>query len=108
MLFRSIVPLPRGTLSPHQVVQLTNVYLENAHKSNDHDVALVLCHNAEAVLSQAKGTTRKSFASASPDTEDQTMHEIIATAYFNLGKLLENQGHGDEAKAFYKKSEKWG
>lgn len=42
------------------------------------------------------------------DAEDQTVRENIATAYFNLGKLLENHGHGEGAKAFHKNLEKSG
>ena len=36
------------------------------------------------------------------------MREGIASAYIELGELLHQQGHQDEAQAFYKKSEKWG
>jgi hypothetical protein len=107
MLFRSIIPAPKGHLTPQQVQQLTDTYFENAFKAIDHDVILVLCHNAETILSQAKGTTRK--ASGAPtDNEDQTMREVIAAAYLNIGKLLENQGYQTEAQTFFKKSEKWG
>ncbi|KAG0196762.1 hypothetical protein BGX31_005178, partial [Mortierella sp. GBA43] len=107
MLFRSIVPSPKGALSLHQALQLTKVFLQNAYNADDHDVALVLCHHAEATLSQAKGGAKKPSASSS-SPEDQSIREDVATAYFNLGRLLDHYGHRDEAQAFYKKSEKWG
>jgi hypothetical protein len=80
--------------------------LENAYNLDDHDIALVLCQHAEATLYQAKGGTKKS--SATTDPEEQAIREKIATAYYNLGELLENQGHPNVARAFFKKSEKWG
>ncbi|KAG0234215.1 hypothetical protein BGX31_004637 [Mortierella sp. GBA43] len=107
MLFRSIIPAPKGHLTPQQVQQLTDAYFENAFKAIDHNVILVLCHNAETILSQAKGTTRKA-PGAPTDNEVQAMREVIAAAYLNIGKLLENQGYQTEAQNFFKKSEKWG
>ncbi|KAG0216951.1 hypothetical protein BGX31_000395 [Mortierella sp. GBA43] len=107
MLFRKTVPSPKAALTPHQVLQLANIYLENAHKSDDHDIALVLCQHAEAALSEAKGGP-KSASAPSSDPNGQAVREKIATAYYHLGELLENQGHRDIAQTFYKKSEKWG
>ncbi|KAG0216866.1 hypothetical protein BGX31_000443, partial [Mortierella sp. GBA43] len=106
MLHRTIVPSPKGTLSLHEVLQLTDVYLDNASRANNNNVALVLCHNAEAALSQAKGSSKKS--STPPSDNEQPMQERIAIAYYNLGKLLEDYGHRDEAEAFYKKCKKLG
>lgn len=106
MLFRSVVPSPKSPLSPQQVLALTNVFLENAFKSVDRDIALVLCHHAEAVLTQMKGVTKKVKSSTVP--EDRALQERIATAYSDLGRLLDGQGYRDEAQAFFNKSEKWG
>lgn len=35
-------------------MELTSVYLENAGKTQDPDIALVLCHDTEASLFQSK------------------------------------------------------
>ncbi|KAK3809355.1 MAG: WD40-repeat-containing domain protein [Benniella sp.] len=95
-----IVSSPRGAFSPQQALKLANVYLENASTCipDDRDIALVLCHDTEMSLSQAKKSIRR--------PEDQYMNMEIATAYMDLGNLLESQGHLNEAKASYKKAEK--
>ena len=98
----NIVSSPRGSLSPQLALKLANVYLENASTCNidDRDIALVLCHDTEMSLSQAKKSIRR--------PEDQYVNVEIATAYMDLGNLLESQGHLNEAKASYKKAEKLG
>jgi len=100
MVFSSIVSSPRGILSPQQALKLANVYLENASTCNtdDRDIALVLCHDTEMSLSQAKKSIRR--------PEDQYVNMEIATAYMDLGNLLESQGHLNEAKTSYKKAVK--
>jgi hypothetical protein len=105
MLFRSVVPSPKSSLSPQQVLELVSVFLENAFKSNDHDIALVFCHHAEAALTQMKGITKKAKSSTAP--EDRALQERIATAYSGLGRILDSQGYRDEAQTFFNKSEKW-
>ncbi|KAG0221100.1 hypothetical protein BGX31_010189, partial [Mortierella sp. GBA43] len=105
MLHRT-VPSPKGTLSLHEVLQLTDVYLENASRANSNNVALVLCHNAEVALTQAKTPSKKE--SIASDADEQVLREKIAAAYYNLGKLLESHGYKDEAEAFFKKCKKWG
>ncbi|KAG0222670.1 hypothetical protein BGX31_008961 [Mortierella sp. GBA43] len=92
-------------MSLHEMLQLTEMYLEIAHRTDSNNVALVLCHHAEVALSQAKGTTKKSFAS---DLEDQVMKKKIAAAFFSLGTLLENRGYRQQAETFYKKCKKLG
>ncbi|KAF9347914.1 hypothetical protein BGX34_002811, partial [Mortierella sp. NVP85] len=98
----NIVSSPRGILSPQQALKLANVYLENASTCNpdDRNIALVLCHDTEMSLSHAKKSIRR--------PEDQYMNMEIATAYMDLGNLLESQGHLNEAKASYKKAGKLG
>jgi hypothetical protein len=100
MLFGSIISSPRDILSPLQALELANVYLENASKTNDPFLALVLCHDTEVSLSQAK--------KASKGIVVQVMRKGMATAYDNLGRLLDSHGHRDEAQAFYMKAEKLG
>ncbi|KAG0215846.1 hypothetical protein BGX31_000752, partial [Mortierella sp. GBA43] len=107
MVFSNIVPSHLGTLSLQQALELTNVYLENAYKTKDSKMAMVLCHNAEVALSQAKKADKKH--SAHPgDTWYQAIREGVATAYIDLGKHLENRGYPNEAIAICKKAEKWG
>ncbi|KAG0003390.1 hypothetical protein BGZ65_001754, partial [Modicella reniformis] len=107
MLTRSIVPSPKNALSLQQALELTNVYLENAYKTKDQDVALVLCHDAEASLFQAKVATKK-FPNQLKDAEDQSLRDDIVSAYIDLGKLLEVHGYRVEAQTICKKAEKWG
>lgn len=96
----SIVSSPRGSLSPIKALHLAKIYLENAGKEQDPDIALVLCHDTEVSLSQAKKAARH--------TENRTLHEGISTAYIDLGNLLHNHGRRSEANAIYKKAEKSG
>lgn len=100
MAFGSIISSPRGSLSLSQALDLANIYLENARRTPDPNIALVLCHDTEVSLSHVKR--------AAKNTDDKVMREGIATVYIELGELLDKQGHRDEAQAFYKKSEKWG
>ena len=82
---------------PEQALELANVYLDNAHKVTDPNIALTLCHDTEVSLSQAK--------KASEHFKVQVVQEGIATAYENLAKLLESHDHYEEAQSFYKKAE---
>ncbi|KAG0228003.1 hypothetical protein BGX31_006763 [Mortierella sp. GBA43] len=108
MVFSNIVPSHHlGALSLQQALELTNVYLENAYKSKDPDVAMVLCHGAEAALSQAKRANRK-YPAHPNDAGYHVLREGIATAYIDLGKYLDRRGYQNEAVALCKKAEKWG
>jgi hypothetical protein len=64
------------------------------------DVTLVLCHDTEVSLSQAKRSAKSS--------DHQILHPEIAKAYADLGHLLHTRGRPSEAKASYKKAEKLG
>ncbi|KAG0234640.1 hypothetical protein BGX31_004488 [Mortierella sp. GBA43] len=107
MLSRGLVPTPKGALSLHQALELCNIYLDNAFKTNDRDISLLLCHDAEATLSQARNTDKK-IPDHFKDAKYHVARSGIATAYIDLGKLLELQGHGDVAELARKKTEKWG
>jgi hypothetical protein len=100
MVFGSVISSPRGNLSLQKALDLANLYLDNACKSTDPEIILVLCHDTEVSLSQAKR--------AGKHVEDKAMRQGIATVYIELGDLLDSHGHRDEAQTFYKKSEKWG
>ncbi|KAK3823293.1 MAG: WD40-repeat-containing domain protein [Benniella sp.] len=90
---KSVVVLPRN-LSAQQRLNLANVYLENAHRAKDLDITLVLCHDAEESLLQAREATKNQFPL-----------DGIATVYIALEKLLEERGCDSMAKAFRKKAE---
>ncbi|KAK3807633.1 MAG: hypothetical protein J3Q66DRAFT_374382 [Benniella sp.] len=100
MVFGGIVSSPRGNLTSQQSLELANVYLENATRATDPNIALVLCHDTEVSLSQAKRTVNHS--------DGKSVREGIATAYIDLGKLLRSRGHHREAQASYKKAGKLG
>jgi len=99
-MFSGVISSPRGKLSLQKTLELANLYLENAKNSRDPEIFLVLCHDTETSLSQAKKVAKK--------TEDESMNGSIAATYDGLGDLLEKKGHQAEAKAFRKKSEKRG
>ncbi|KAK3807859.1 MAG: hypothetical protein J3Q66DRAFT_444916 [Benniella sp.] len=100
MVFGHIISSPRGSLSLQQTLNLANIYLENAKSVQDPDIALVLCHDAEVSLTQARKGARHA--------EDPITSDSIATAYISLGRILNSRGHTNEAMASYKKAEKWG
>jgi len=101
MLSSSIVPLPKSALPSQQVLRLSNIYLADAARvvdnNNDHDIALMLCHNAEVTLSQV--TNKKAGYKA-------VLGEVIA-AYNNLSNLLKQLGYTAESQKLLNKTEKW-
>jgi hypothetical protein len=100
MVFGNIVSSPRGSLLPQKALDLANIYLENAFNANDSDIALVLCHDTEVSLHQAKKHVKRD--------ENRTVAEGIATAYIGLGKLLESLHQVKGAQASFKEADKLG
>jgi len=100
MVFSNIIPSPLGNLSLQHVLDLANIYLENASKTQHPDIALVLCHDADVALSQAKKAAKRA--------EDQSVRQEIAIAYIGLGRELEDRGHSNEAQISFKRAEKLG
>jgi len=100
MLLGSIVSSPRASLLPLQLLELANIYLEDASNTTDSEIALVLCHDTELSLSQARKSSKHD--------KNQAMIDGIAAAYISLGKLLESRGHVTEAEASFKKAESLG
>lgn len=78
------------------MLKLANVYLKKACEEEDRRIALVLCSDTEASLTQA------SRAFKSPKSH---LIEGIATAYINLGIQLKERGRLNEAQASHKKAE---
>ncbi|KAF9992587.1 hypothetical protein BGZ65_012054, partial [Modicella reniformis] len=99
MVFGSFISSPRGSLSPKQALELANVYLENARKAEDPAISLVLCHDTELSLSQARKDAR---------LEDQALRDEVGIAYIQLGRVLDNRGRRFEARSSYKRGEKLG
>jgi hypothetical protein len=100
MVFNSILSSSRGNLTLQHALDLANIYLETASKAPHPDIALVLCHDTEVTLSQAKKAAKR--------IKDQDALRGIATAYIGLGKELDSRGYSSEAEENYKKAEKWG
>ncbi|KAG0001291.1 hypothetical protein BGZ65_003620, partial [Modicella reniformis] len=106
-MFGSVISSPRDALTPFKVLELANVYLQSALRTNDPDIALVLCHDAEVSLSQVKRVAKKAI-SHPVHVEGQTLRKEIGAAYIGLGQILKSQGHQGWAEAFYKNAEKLG
>ena len=100
MVFGNIVSSPRGSLSPQKALELANIYLESAFNTVDSDITLVLCHDTEVSLYQAKKSVKHG--------ENQEVAKRIAAAYIGLGKVLKSRGHVGGADASFKKAEKLG
>jgi hypothetical protein len=83
-------------------LELANVYLETAFNTTDSEIALVLCHDTEVSLSQARKSVQNQ------NDKGPIVTEGIATAYIGLGKLLESRGYVGGAQASLKKAEKLG
>ncbi|KAG0219562.1 hypothetical protein BGX31_011258 [Mortierella sp. GBA43] len=100
MVFGKLVSSPRSNLSLGQSLELANIYLENARRVQDPDIALALCHDTEATLSQAKKSVKR--------TDDQASRRGLAMTYIGLGKAMEIRGHHNEAQESFKKAERLG
>ncbi|KAF9984383.1 hypothetical protein BGZ65_000498 [Modicella reniformis] len=104
MGFSNVFSSLRGDLSGRQILELANLHLENARKTNDDKIASVLCEDVESALSHVK----KAAKSAPKDADHQDLEIRVATAYSELGKLQGQLGLSDKAEASIKKAEKWG
>ncbi|UUM21120.1 HEAT repeat domain-containing protein [Mycoavidus sp. SF9855] len=102
----SIFSSSRSVLSPPEVLDLANDFLEFARKNTNPKIALILCDDVEASLSQMKKALRK--ADAAETLADQTLRDKIAVVYFEHGKVLDQLGQHNRAQASYKKAQKWG
>ncbi|UAW63851.1 NACHT domain-containing protein [Mycoavidus sp. HKI] len=102
----SIFSSSRSVLSLQETLDLASFYSKTASEAKDPKIALVLCDDAEASLSQMKKAVKKALA---PETlADQTLRDKIATVYFEHGKVLDKLGQPDRAQTSYKKAKKWG
>jgi hypothetical protein len=81
--------------------------LEGAFRTADRDISLLLCHDAELALAQAK-SANKGYPEHLKDARYQELRRGVTAAYIDLGRLLDVQGYGDKAGIIRKKVEKWG
>jgi len=100
MVSGGIFSSPRSVLSSVQALELANIYLANAHSTKDPSIVMVLCHDTEGSLSQARKSAKHG--------EVPTVREGVAIAYIELGKILDIHGKHDDAQTSYKKAEKFG
>jgi hypothetical protein len=103
MVVSSLSPsLFRGTLSARQTLNFAKFHLEYARKTDDHDLALVLCHDAEFALSHIDNSMIAAANGVPRDASDQGLHPRIEAAYTDLGKLQDHLGQGEKAQASHK------
>ncbi len=96
----------RSALSPEKTLDLANAYLKLARETPALNIALILCNEVDASLSQMKRALKKAHT---PQTlADQALRDRIAQTYFERGQVLENWGQRDEAQNSYRKAQKWG
>lgn len=90
----------RSSQSYQKLGQAT-FYLKYARNTigNDHDLALVMCEDAEEILSQLKAPSSKS-------ADDLELRESLASAYVDLGNLQKDFGRTENATISFNKAEK--
>jgi hypothetical protein len=85
-------------------LELASICISNARTTKDFEVARELCHDAENALSRIK---KASSVGSLTSTEDQNLHERIATTFSDLGELQVSLGRNDKAQDSYKNAEQW-
>ncbi|KAF9355496.1 hypothetical protein BGX34_010432, partial [Mortierella sp. NVP85] len=107
MSTRSTEPQPKCALTLQQALELGNIYLENAYKTTDDDIAL-LGHDAKVALSQTEDAEMKAAAHLE-DVEHQGLCSGQVIVYTDLGNLPESQGcQEEEVQGIGKKADEWG
>ncbi|KAF9363088.1 hypothetical protein BGX34_004881, partial [Mortierella sp. NVP85] len=91
---------PIGSLSPEQALELANIYLENSSKTVDPSIALVLCHDTDMTLYQAKRHIKPS--------KNPKLAKRIATTYISLGHMLTDLNQAKGAQASFRRAKKLG
>ncbi|KAG0367829.1 hypothetical protein BGX24_003069 [Mortierella sp. AD032] len=105
-MFSKKVSSKRSPLAPQMELQLINIYLDNgrtASKKGQHQIALVLCEEAEASLSKMKKCMK---AAQVQDVTD--LRHGVACAFLELSKLLEEMNQQERAKESRSKAHAWG
>ncbi|KAI8594744.1 hypothetical protein EDD21DRAFT_409602, partial [Dissophora ornata] len=97
----------RSILSPETALEAAKSHLEKARGTNNSELALTYCSDAQTALDRIRTSVRKALVS-SVSAEDRAMCNKIASTYFELGELLDNLNRRSKAQTCYKNSEKWG
>ncbi|KAG0363371.1 hypothetical protein BGX24_004905, partial [Mortierella sp. AD032] len=106
MLSSNKVSSKRKPLAPQRELRLINIYLEQGHtasKEGEHEIALVLCEEAEASLSKMKKCIK-----AAEVQDDTDLRCGVACAFFELSKLLKELNQQERAKESSSKAHDWG
>ncbi|KAG0287941.1 hypothetical protein BGZ96_008200 [Linnemannia gamsii] len=106
IMFGNKVSSKRSPLAPQRELRLVNIYLEQgriASKAGEHQIALVLCEEAEASLSKMKKCVK---AAEVGDVTD--LRHGVACAFLELSKLLEELNQQERAKESGSKAHDWG
>ncbi|KAF9901422.1 hypothetical protein EC991_006175 [Linnemannia zychae] len=97
----------RSPLPPQKELELVNIYLEQGRivgEEGKHEIALVLCEEAEASLSRMKKGVKAVVA-----VQDVTdLRHGIAYAFVELSKLFNELKKQERAKESYRKAQEWG
>ncbi|KAI8347581.1 hypothetical protein B0O80DRAFT_430214 [Mortierella sp. GBAus27b] len=100
----------RSSLAAQKAYELANVYRENAHTTQDRELAVVLCDNAAISLSRMKKSEKKVLLHP-PLREHESrkkLRENIVDLYLDIAKLLESLNEEAMAAIQFKNAEKWG
>lgn len=92
-------PLPRPENPPHKDLELANA--SSARETEDHEVALVICSNAEDKLSHVKCAIKRTLLHPTSDG-DESLCEGTISAYTEL----DNFGQGDMAQVNHERAGK--
>jgi hypothetical protein len=90
----------RSTLSPAQLLELANISLANAQCTKDPKIAVALGHETGVSLSRAIKAAKRA--------KVLTIRDGVATAYIELGIVLDSHEKHDDAQTSYKKADELG
>ncbi|KAF9986829.1 hypothetical protein BGZ65_006064 [Modicella reniformis] len=93
-----------GDLSPQKALKLAISHLENARRTPDCELALMLYNEAETALSRMGQSTLGALLS-SDENQDQSLREGIAYVVLELDKMSISLGSQDKTQASYKKAQ---
>ncbi|KAG0284262.1 hypothetical protein BGZ98_005976, partial [Dissophora globulifera] len=105
-MFKDALSSRTTSLSPDKVLVLINHHLEGARNSNDLEIALTFCDNADTLLLDLKRTVKKSRPGDS--NANQTLNDAIATAFRLHSNVLNKWGYSYKAQVSLKRAEKRG
>ncbi|KAG0247993.1 hypothetical protein BG011_000656, partial [Mortierella polycephala] len=96
----------RDNLSPQEALEIAKGHLENARKSDNPNLILAWCADAEEALSPIKRSVRKGLIPPK-SVEDQALCNGVFIVYLERGKLLDSLGYHDKAQTSFKVAEEW-